>query len=77
LPRDAAHAQLAAALEVVIHLQQDVSGLRLLREVAVLTRTVRGVVEAVNAVKYGPDGTSTEGAGAARLQGLLADGGRG
>lgn len=62
LSRQAVHSQLAAALDVVIHLtrgHQD--GRRRIAEIRLLARTSSGLVEAVPAVTFAPDGHPTAG----------------
>lgn len=54
MPRDAAHSQLASALDVVIHLGRS-AGRRRVEEVAVLRRGRDGYVVAEPAVTFGPD----------------------
>ena len=49
LPRDAAHAQLAAALEVVVHVARSASGQRRVAEIATLVRDLHGHVASVPA----------------------------
>jgi pilus assembly protein CpaF len=74
LGREAAHSQLAAAVDVVLHLGIDASGRRRLREVAVPARGTDGLVVMSAAVVFGDDGTPRHGPGAARLAALLASG---
>jgi pilus assembly protein CpaF len=71
MPRDAAHSQLASALDVVVHLVRDRHGQRRLEEVAVLRRQAAGIVEAVPAVCFTADGASQEGPGADLLAAAL------
>lgn len=71
LARDAAHAQLAAALHLVIHLRQERSGRRWLAELAVLLRSPRGFVDAVAAVTFTPDGEAAAGPAAGYLGAML------
>ena len=71
LPREAAHSQLAAAIDVVVHLTRA-DGRRRLAEVAMLTRRDSGLVEVVPAVSFHPDGSCTTHPGTAeRLAGML------
>jgi pilus assembly protein CpaF len=70
LSRDAAHAQIAAAVQAVVHLQRGDDGRRRVAEVAVLERA-GGPVEARTAVTFGADGAVTTGTGARRLERLL------
>jgi len=55
LPRDAAHSQLAAALDVVIHLGRDADGRRRVREVAVPERDRDGFVVLRTAATFDGD----------------------
>lgn len=52
LPQEAAHSQLASAVDVLIHLGRSDGGLRRMEEVAILTRDERGRVRAVPAVTF-------------------------
>jgi pilus assembly protein CpaF len=72
LPSTAAHAQLASAVEVVLHCRRDPDGTRRIGEVAVLRRGEDGTCRAVSAVRYPRDGTPAEGPGADRLAELLS-----
>ncbi|MGH3374092.1 MAG: TadA family conjugal transfer-associated ATPase [Actinoallomurus sp.] len=77
LSRDAVHSQLAAALDVVIHLvREPAGGRRRVAEICVFERGRDGLVEVVPAVLVGPGGQITEGPGTpalrARLTGHLA-----
>ncbi len=71
LPAPAAHAQLASAVEVVLHCGRDPDGRRRVGEVAVLRRTTDGSCRAESAVRFAPDGRAVEGPGADRLAALL------
>ena len=73
LPSSAAHAQLASAVEVVLHCGRGPDGLRRVGEVAVLVRGDDGTCRALSAVTFRPDGSAVEGPGADRLLALLAD----
>lgn len=77
LSREAVHAQLASAVQAVVHLHRASDGLRRVAQIAVLTRTERGFVEAVPAVSFGADGTPIMGRGADVLDQLFADRGYG
>lgn len=55
LPRDAVHSQMAAGLDLVIHLTRDSRGLRRVREIAVLVDR-DGWVRAVPALTFGDAG---------------------
>ena len=65
LPREAVHSQLAAGIDVVVHVGRDGSGRRCVEQVAVIVRT-GDVVSCVPAVTF-RDGRSVEGPGLDRL----------
>jgi pilus assembly protein CpaF len=68
LSRDAVHSQLAAALDVVVHLARDVGGgRRQVAEICLLRRGTDGLVHAVSAVSFSEDGDIIEGPGAEEL----------
>lgn len=71
LPREAVHAQVAAALHLVVHLRRSGDGIRRLAEIAVLQRAPDGFVVAQPALRFRSDLSATAGAGAARLTALL------
>ncbi|MGH8971195.1 MAG: TadA family conjugal transfer-associated ATPase [Actinomycetes bacterium] len=71
LPRAALHSQLAAALDVVVHLARGPDGLRRVTAVGVLSRTAEGLVRVEPAICAAPDGRLADGAGAGRLTTLL------
>jgi pilus assembly protein CpaF len=71
LDRTAVHAQLAAAVHVVIHLRKRRDGTRWVSEVATLARHANGLVEAVPAVSFAPDGTTSIGPSVEVLEALL------
>ena len=73
--RDAVLAQVAAAVDVVLHVARDREGRRRLAEVAVLERNGRAVL-AVPALTCEASGALLEGAGAERLAQLLGRGRR-
>lgn len=70
MPREAAHSQLASALDVVVHLGRE-GGRRWVQEIAVLRRSAGGLVEVVPAVRFAPDGEITTHPPADRLAELL------
>lgn len=72
LPREAVHAQLASAIDVVLHLRRSPDGQRRLSELAVLRRDDRGFVTAVPAVSFSAGGEPAIGAAADALDALLA-----
>lgn len=61
LSRDAVHSQLAAAVDVVLHLARGPSGRRLLSSVGVPRRGRDGFVALVPAVEFADDGTASAG----------------
>jgi pilus assembly protein CpaF len=71
LGRDAAHSQLASAVDVVLHLARDRDGTRRLRQVAVPTRSGDGLVAMVAALEVGSDGRAVPGPAAAALAARL------
>jgi len=71
LPRSAAHSQLAAAVDVVLHLGRDRDGLRRLVEIGCLERGPDGMVRAVPAVRFARHGPPEEASGAAALGDLI------
>jgi secretion/DNA translocation related ATPase len=73
LGREAAHSQLAAAVDVVVHLGIDADGRRRLREVGVPERSADGMVSIATAVSFDVDGRAHPGPGADRLERLLDD----
>jgi pilus assembly protein CpaF len=75
LSRDAVHSQLAAAIQVVVHLRRDLDGTRRVAEIATLVRQ-GGFVEAVPAVTFARDGSASIGGTGPVLEALLARGAR-
>lgn len=71
LGREPAHSQLAAAVDVVLHMARDRSGRRRLAEVAVLERDAGGLVRTATAVTVDRDGRLSSGPGARRLLDVL------
>ena len=71
LSRDALHAQLACAVDVVLHVGRDSNGARRLVEVAVPRRTAHGHVEMVRAVAFDDQGAPELGEAAASLDSRL------
>ncbi|MBC3842949.1 TadA family conjugal transfer-associated ATPase [Streptacidiphilus sp. 4-A2] len=67
LDRAALHSQLAAALDVVVHLARDGDGLRRVAEVRLLRRAADGLVDTEPAVRFTPDGGMRPGSGWDRL----------
>ncbi|MEV5752572.1 TadA family conjugal transfer-associated ATPase [Actinoallomurus sp. NPDC052308] len=72
LSREAVHSQLAAALDVVVHLVREApGGRRRVAAICVFQRRPDGLVEVVPAVSCGPGGEIREGPGAAALAARL------
>ncbi|MFC7623243.1 TadA family conjugal transfer-associated ATPase [Microlunatus sp. GCM10028923] len=72
LGRSALHAQLAAAVEVVVHLVRDRTGQRRVGEIATLTQDrASGLVIAEPALTFDREGRPCRGPSAARLERLL------
>ena len=71
LGREAAHSQLASAVDVVLHLARDPDGVRRLRQVAVPTRAGDGLVSMASALDVGRGGRSRPGPAADRLAGRI------
>jgi pilus assembly protein CpaF len=67
LDRAALHSQLAAALDAVVHLARDSTGLRRVAEVRLLRRAADGLVDTEPAVRFMPGGELRPGSGWARL----------
>ena len=77
LSREAVHSQIAAALDVVIHLARDrADSRRRVAEICMMVRRPSGLVEAESALTFAPDGQVTPGPGlpalVARAPGLHA-----
>nr|WP_166345213.1 ATPase, T2SS/T4P/T4SS family [Phytoactinopolyspora limicola] len=72
LRRDAVHAQAAAALDAVVHLTRDTTGLRRLASIDVLTRTTSGWLGAHPAFTVQSDGSVVPGAGRSAMAEMLA-----
>ncbi len=71
LPREAVHSQLAASLDLVIHLARGDDGIRRVDQIAVLQRDPDGLVRCVPALSVGSDGVEA-GPGGDRLRRVLA-----
>jgi pilus assembly protein CpaF len=72
LDRTALHAQLAAALDAVVHVSRDQAGLRRVSEISVLVRAATtGVVHTERAVLFPSDGRVEIGPGGPALERLL------
>ncbi len=72
LGREAAHSQLASAVDVVLHLARDPDGTRRLRQVAVPVRERSGLVTMAAALELRRDGGTALGPAADRLAERLA-----
>jgi pilus assembly protein CpaF len=71
LSRDAVHAQLVSALQVVVHLARSGDGRRRVSEVGVLSAGRDGRVRSTSALLHAPDGATTHGPAAEMLGELL------
>jgi pilus assembly protein CpaF len=72
LPRAALHAQLASALDAVIHVVRDHSGMRRVAEISILMRDPEsGLVQSECAVEFGSDGSTVLGPGRRQLERML------
>lgn len=76
LARGAAHSQIAAGVQAIIHMERSPDGGRQIREVAVLEHQ-DDLVRSVPAVRFGVDGAISTAAGARRLEHILHGRGRG
>lgn len=74
LTRPAVHSQLAAAVDVVVHLVRHPSGARMLCEIAGFERTSDGIVVARPAIRVRPDGSVLDGPGRRALEQRLRRG---
>lgn len=74
LGRAAVHSQLAAAVDVVVHLVRHSSGARMLADIAGFERTPDGIVVARPALRVRPDGTVLDGPGRRSLEQQLRRG---
>lgn len=70
LPRAAVHSQLAAGIDVVVHLGRRADGLRVVEQVGVMGRTSTGVVECMTAQTFDAAG-AVDGPGRDRLHQVL------
>ena len=72
LPRAALHAQLASALDAVIHVARDDSGTRRVAEISVFIRDPgSGLVRSERAVHFQPGGGTVLGPGSRQLERML------
>lgn len=72
LNRAAAHSQLAAGVDVVVHLNRGRDGRRRVAEIGCLAQDRDGMVQVETAVRIGPDGETCEGGGVDRLAALTS-----
>jgi pilus assembly protein CpaF len=69
LPRSALHAQLASALDAMLHIARDDSGMRRVAEISIFVREPgSGLVHSECAVHFRPDGGTALGAGSRQLE---------
>ena len=72
LPRAALHAQLASALDAVVHVARDDSGIRRVAEISIFVREPEnGLVRSECAVSFAPDGDTVLGPGSRKLERML------
>jgi pilus assembly protein CpaF len=72
VPRHALHAQLASALDAVVHVARDPSGMRRVAEISILVREPgSGLVRSECAVDFRPDGDIVRGPGSRRLERMI------
>jgi pilus assembly protein CpaF len=75
LGRDAVHSQLAAGIQLVVHLRRDGDGRRRVAEIAALVKGAAGLVEAEPAVRFARDGSASVGPAGPLLESLLVGAG--
>jgi pilus assembly protein CpaF len=72
LPRVALHAQLASALDAVIHVARDASGARRVAEISIFVRDpADGLVHSERAIEFHADGRTALGPGSRQLERML------
>jgi pilus assembly protein CpaF len=72
LPQTALHAQLASALDAVIHVARDTAGIRRVVEISIFARDPSsGLVRSECALEFHPAGHIVRGPGSRRLEGML------
>ena len=72
LPRTALHAQLASALDAVIHVARDTAGMRRVAEISIFVRDPSsGLVRSECALEFHADGHTVRGPGSSRLERML------
>jgi pilus assembly protein CpaF len=72
VPRAALHAQLASALDAVVHVTRNASGVRRVGEISIFAHdAMAGLVRSERAVEFHPDGRTVLGPGSRQLERLL------
>jgi len=72
VPRAALHAQLASALDAVVHVTRNAAGLRCVGEISIFARDgTTGLVRSERAVEFHADGRTVLGPGSRQLERLL------
>jgi pilus assembly protein CpaF len=72
VPRHALHAQLASALDALVHVARDNSGMRRVAEISILVREpASGLVRSECAVDFRPEGDTVRGPGSRQLERML------
>ncbi len=71
LHREAVHSQLAAAVQVIIHLRRETDGIRRVIEIATLSRQSDGLVEVSTAVQFLRNGPASAGPSCELLERLI------
>jgi pilus assembly protein CpaF len=72
LPRAALHAQLASALDAVIHVTRNAAGIRRVVEISIFVRNpTDGLVRSECALEFHPDGRTMRGGGSRQLERML------
>jgi pilus assembly protein CpaF len=72
VPRAALHAQLASALDAVVHVTRNAAGLRRVGEISIFARDgTAGLVRSERAVEFHADGRTVLGPGSRQLERLL------
>lgn len=72
LDRQAVHSQLAAAVDVVVHLARDARGSRRVVELCILRQSPAGLVLPEPALRFGPDGSVVAESGMPALEATLS-----
>ena len=72
LSRDALHAQLASALDAVVHVVRDAGGMRRVAEISIFVRDPSsGLVRSECALEFRADGSTVRGPGSSQLERML------